>query len=266
MHRYESAFPEACSAEEFVVRERVCTRMCKYSKVIIVDSGVGKRQVEESYGKGLKAKTAILPFLPPPYIMENLDKSENDYVIHKFGLQEKFLFYPAAFWKHKNHHGLVEAIKLLGERGLNVNAVFVGPQKNNYGYVLELINKYKLKERITILGYVDNQDIVSLYKKSVALVMPSFFGPTNIPIIEAMFLGVPVLCANVYAMPEQVGDAGLVFDNTPEDMAMKIAAVWTDEKLRQLIREKALKRVQEFSLEKHAEKMKRILCLAANDE
>ena len=64
--------------------------------------------------------------------------------------------------------------------------------------------------------------------------MPSYFGPTNIPPLEAMALGCPVAVSNKYAMPEQVGDAGLLFDpDSPEEIAKCIKAMWLDDKLRQ---------------------------------
>ena len=52
--------------------------------------------------------------------------------------------------------------------------------------------------------------MISFYKYAVALVMPTFFGPTNIPPLEAFALGCPVITSNIYGIPEQVGDAALL--------------------------------------------------------
>lgn len=62
--------------------------------------------------------------------------------------------------------------------------------------------------------------------------MPTFFGPINIPQLEAFALGCPVITSNIYGIPEQVGDAALLVDpKNPEDIAEKIGKVWTDKKL-----------------------------------
>ncbi len=62
-----------------------------------------------------------------------------------------------------------------------------------------------------------------LYKLSTALVMPTLFESVSLPIWESFYLGVPVVSSNVCALPEQVGDAGLLFDpHDIEDMAEKI--------------------------------------------
>jgi glycosyltransferase involved in cell wall biosynthesis len=63
--------------------------------------------------------------------------------------------------------------------------------------------------------------------------MPTYFGPTNIPPLEAMELGCPVIVSNKYAMCEQVGDAGLLCDpDSPEDIANCIMQVWGNEEKR----------------------------------
>jgi glycosyltransferase involved in cell wall biosynthesis len=253
MHRYESNFPEACSKKEFKGREKGLGRVCRFSKVILVDSKLGRQHVIESYGNVLNAKVIVLPFLPPPYVLKHDTNKNYSYVKDKYGLYDKYIFYPAQFWKHKNHHGLVRAIKLLQQKGESVNVIFAGSEKNNYQQILRSIEESELHSQIKILGYISNDDIVGLYKNALALVMPTFFGPTNIPIVEAFFLGVPVVCSNVYAMPEQVGEAGLLFDpNNIDDMAEKIYAVWTDEGLRKNLVRKGYERIKGVTLENYA--------------
>ena len=55
-------------------------------------------------------------------------------------------------------------------------------------------------------------DLQAIYKLATALVMPSLFESVSIPIYEAFQAGIPVLASNILAIPEQVGDAGLLFD------------------------------------------------------
>lgn len=70
--------------------------------------------------------------------------------------------------------------------------------------------------------------------QSKGLVMPTFFGPTNIPPIEAVFSGCPVAVSGIYGMPEQMQDAALYFNpNSVEEIASAITILWTDEKKRE---------------------------------
>ncbi|MCZ7621586.1 hypothetical protein KsCSTR_16410 [Candidatus Kuenenia stuttgartiensis] len=260
MHRYEKQFPESCSIQEIERRERQYKKICKFSTIIIVDSKVGEKQVEESYGNILKAKVIPLPFIPPPYILEHNPTIDFTYVIEKYKLHSKYVFYPAQFWTHKNHHNLLKAIDLLKDKGIKVNAVFVGSKKNNYKNVIDLINILSLGEQIRIIDYVPNEDIVALYKNSIALVMPTFFGPTNIPIVEAMFLGVPVICSNVYAMQEQVGNAGLLFDpKSINGIADSIYRIWTDENLRKGLIQRGYKKVKNITIENYTKQWENII-------
>ncbi len=64
------------------------------------------------------------------------------------------------------------------------------------------------------------------------MIMPTFFGPTNIPPLEAFATGCPAAVSNIYAMPEQVGNAALLFDpNSDEEIAETLLSLWTDDEL-----------------------------------
>ena len=72
--------------------------------------------------------------------------------------------------------------------GEEVQAVFVGSAKSkwaNLEKILALANQLGVKRQILYLGYVEQEDMYSLYKLATALVMPTFPGPTNIPVLEA---------------------------------------------------------------------------------
>ena len=71
-----------------------------------------------------------------------------------------------------------------------------------------------------------------IYAEAVALVMPTFFGPTNIPILEAWAFGCPVLTSDIRGVREQVQDAGVLVDpRSMEAIANGIYQLWTDENL-----------------------------------
>ena len=198
MHRYEN-FPEVKEPSVFYFREKHYKNICKYATSILVDSELGKKHVLDCY-KVDEKKIFVYPYKPPFYVKDYIEID----VIKKYNLPEKFFFYPAQFWKHKNHKVIIEAVKILKDEGLDIYFVFVGAKKNGYDEVVNLIKKYQLENNFYILGYVSNDELVSLYKRAIALVFPSFFGPTNIPPLEALALGCPIVVSDVYAHREQL--------------------------------------------------------------
>lgn len=239
MHRYRRDIKEV--SEKYAEREKLYKHLCRHAMMILVDSEVGKQHVIESYGnlvKNLSDKIRILPFIPPDYIYEKrsvICKEAKDF--------SKYFFYPAQFWTHKNHVKLLKAVKLLGEKGLKVNFIFVGSEQNNKKTIVSLVEEYGLAKQIKILGYVSNEEMVYLYQNARALVMPTLFGPTNIPQLEAFELGCPVATSRIYAIPEQVGDAALLFDpESIEEIASAMERLWTDNELCRNLAEKGKKR------------------------
>lgn len=226
MHRYEPNFPEVKCV--YQMREIILKCQAKYADFILTDSQLGRRQFIDSYlgDNNKRVNVVSLPFIVP----EHIRQTKEEYV----QVPDKYVFYPAQFWKHKNHINLIKAIQILRDTIPDIHLVLVGSEKNNYELIEKYISDNALSNYITILGFVSDENITYLYKHAIGLIMPSYFGPTNIPPLEAMALGCPVAVSNKYAMPEQVGKAGLLFDpDSPQEIADCIKKLWLDNELRQ---------------------------------
>ena len=186
----------------------------------------------------------MLPFLPSFDVSDDAAEKVGREVRARYPLPERFMFYPAQFWPHKNHANLVRALSLIKKQtGLAINLVLCGShsgeiREKTYSEVMVLANEHNVSEQIHYLGYVKEGEMVGFYKEAVALVMPTFFGPTNIPVVEAWALGCPVLTSDLRGIREQVGDAGLLADpRSAEALASAMARLWTDKALcQELIR------------------------------
>ncbi len=229
MHRYETGYPEVSDKAEYDLRERIFGGMCKTARAVTVDSEIGRQQAHESYGIPLE-RVFKLPFIPPRYLFANDTKPGFE---TRYPLPAKFIFYPAQFWDHKNHPRLLRALALAKEHAPDMALVLVGGTKHaNYAKTREMVQALELADRVIFAGYVPNEDIPEMYRRARAMIYPSLFGPTNIPPLEAMALGCPCAVSNVYAMPEQVGDAALVFDPKDEQaMADALTRLWNDDAL-----------------------------------
>lgn len=228
MHRYERRFSESSSPLEYYNRERNLTNICRWAKGIVVDSGVGQEQVQESY-RVPRERVHVLPFTPPAYIYRAETPQGFD---ERYQLPEKYLFYPAQLWEHKNHGRLIEAVSLLKRTLPDLKLVLAGSRQNACDAVVAQVRALNLVDDVLFLGYVADGDMAELYRRARAMVMPTFYGPTNIPPLEAFVVGCPVAVSAIYAMPQQVGDAALLFDpeSVPE-IAACIARLWTDDQL-----------------------------------
>ncbi len=230
MHRYEPSFPEVADDGEYERREFHFRETCRWAKAILVDSEVGKLQLHESYGIP-GSQVFVLPYIAPRYVRET---SVTDKTLDKrYQLPAKFFFYPAQLYRHKNHHGLIEAIALMKETHRDVRLVLAGAtERNAYNDLRALVAARNLGEHVRFVGYVPDSDMAAFYKRARALVMPTFFGPTNIPPLEAFAAGCPAATSDIYAAREQLGDAALFFDpHSVEQIRDCLVRLWTDDAL-----------------------------------
>ena len=82
----------------------------------------------------------------------------------------------------------------------------------NKNIVLEKVKKFNLEEQVSFLDFVSNDDLFHLYKNTKALLMPTYFGPTNIPPIEAVEMNVPIIYSDDKYVKEQFQDATYKLD------------------------------------------------------
>jgi glycosyltransferase involved in cell wall biosynthesis len=90
--------------------------------------------------------------------------------------------------------------------------VLCGSDKGNLKYINTTIHKLGLTDFVLFLGFISNEEMYALYYNATALIMASWFGPTNMPPIEAMEIGCPVICSDIAGHSEILGDAALYFD------------------------------------------------------
>ena len=234
-HRDNPEFPEVRLSRELEYRDDNFKKILSRASAIIVDSDLGKMNAAHRYGIDLE-RIHILPFQPAEATRSKTDliTSQKLKINEKFKV-DKYVFYPAQFWAHKNHVYLLEGLFILEQRyGLKISAIFSGDDKGNKKYVENHAKKLKLEDRIHFVGFVKNEEIVELYKQSIALVMPSYFGPTNLPPLEAFQLGVPVLYSDQPGLRDQVGDAALLMDlKDPNSMALHLKQLIENEQLRE---------------------------------
>lgn len=256
MHRYEPSFPEVSKNGRWLVREHRFRSLVSWARIILVDSEVGRQHVVESYGTNPE-KIFVLPYVPPSYIVsanvpEDFEK--------RYSLPEKFIFYPAQFWAHKNHQKLICAASKIRSRIPDISLVFTGGISKEYEEVKRFVVEQGMDDRITFMGYVPDNDLVGFYHRARAMMMPTFFGPTNIPPLESFVCGCPTAVSNIYGMPEQVGDAALLFNPlSVNEIAAVMEKLWVDDALCRKLCSKGYAKTKEWNQDHFAKTFHNIM-------
>ena len=215
-HRDWPEFPEAYSNRAFEFRERQLTNSLTRALAVITNSPSGIRQIASVYNVDF-TRIIELPFLPPITVRRhaagrgliNVEEARQ-----KYDLPDRYIFYPASFAPLKNHLYILEGLlELERQHGIILNAVFCGGGEPSYRAIVERqVQALGLTARVHFLGFVPDEDIPGLYEGALALVMPMYSGPTNLPPLEAVTLGCPVIYSDFPGCREQMGDAALYCD------------------------------------------------------
>lgn len=246
-HRLQPWFPEVSAAGEWAVRETFYSSYLRRAATITTGTQAGSDDIQRFYGVPPE-RLAILPLPTPGFALEAQPGDGTD-VLRRYGLRAGYIIYPAQFWSHKNHRNLLLAMQRLKEQhGLSVQAVFVGSDKGNQAYVRRLAVELNLTEQVLFLGFVSQQDLVALYRNALALAFVTFFGPDNLPPLEAFALGCPVVASDVEGAREQLGEAALLVDpRSPEDIATALKRVKEDSGLREELVRRGRQRASQWT-------------------
>lgn len=122
----------------------------------------------------------------------------------------KFLFSIGIISAKKNFQSLIPLMEKIKDYEL----VIAGRKNTSYGEELEqLIKKYRLEDRVHLIGNISEDQKIWYYKNCEAFIFPSTQEGFGMPVIEAMTFGKPVFVSNSTSLPEIAGPHGYYFDN-----------------------------------------------------
>jgi glycosyltransferase involved in cell wall biosynthesis len=130
-------------------------------------------------------------------------------------LPQKFVLYPAATWRHKNHINLLKALKIIKEKnGSCINLVCTGHQTEYFKELQKTCLEMDLAGQVFFLGKVSEEDLYCIYKKCSAIVIPTLYEAGSFPLMEGMLMGIPCICSDVTSLPETLDQPSYLFDPT----------------------------------------------------
>ena len=182
------------------------------------------------------------------------DTASPDAVLAEFGLTDPFFLFVGTLEPRKNLQRLIEAYSRLPEPLRNTALLAIVGGRGWGGVdVASVVERFGVRDRVRLLGYVSDDQLAALYPKALFLAMPSLYEGFGLPLLEAMVRGTPTLTSQRASMPEVVGDAGLLVDpDSVDSIAGGLARLIGDARLRAELGGKALQRAQHFSWERAA--------------
>jgi glycosyltransferase involved in cell wall biosynthesis len=253
-HRLQPFFPEVSSKGLWDQRELISSYFLRRAAFCITGTEAGKNEVERFYQLDSE-RIRVIPFPTPQFALQDCASSIN--LRERFGIPGRFVLYPAQFWPHKNHINLVLALKKLHERGEgDLSLVLPGSDKGNLEFVKGVCREVGLSDRVFFPGFVSLEELIALYREASALAFMTYFGPDNIPPLEAFGLKCPVVASNVDGAAEQFGDAALLANpSDPEDISNALFAVLNDVSLRERLVAAGVARARRWTAAQYVNEM-----------
>jgi glycosyltransferase involved in cell wall biosynthesis len=249
-HRVQPYYPEVSLEGEWNDRERFYSEVLRRAAFIVTGTTAGQQEVNQLFNISLD-KIKIIPFATPKFALEasQCSNTDRENILRKYDITQEYLFYPAQFWPHKNHVGLLLALKSLKDKhNLSLSLVFAGSDKGNMNFVKQKASELCLSEQVKFTGFIPCEDLILLYQNAFALTFVTFAGPDNLPPLEAFALGCPVIASRVSGAEEQLGEAAiLVNPKEPEEIARAVFALKENPDLRHTLIQKGLTRAKQWT-------------------
>lgn len=243
--------PQYFSPKVRAMRDRHYRAFAQQAAMVAVASTWTKHDVPGHLGVA-DEKIVVVPWAPPLAAFPEPTRDEAIAIARRLRLPARYLMYPARTWPHKNHAALLEAAALLRRRdGIEVSLVFTGHRTPEANELDARARRLGVDDLVTWVGFLDGRELRATYALTDGVVIPSFFEAVSAPLWEAWMAGKPAACSNVTSLPEQAGNAAIVFDPTSVDaVADALAKLWTSEDLRATLVRRGRQRVNSFTWER----------------
>lgn len=193
-------------------------------------------------------KVAVVHHGIEPHFRPCRDRAAVEALRVRAGLPERFILFFGTIEPRKNLVALVEAFAILRRSGLPHGLVIAGARGWQWEPVYAAVERLGLEDTVAFPGYVPYDEQPLWYNAADLFAYPSLYEGFGFPPLEAMACGTPVVASSTSALPEVVGDAGLLVD--PRDvpaLAAAMRAVLEDAEKREEMRVRGLARAATFT-------------------
>ncbi len=174
--------------------------------------------------------------------------------------KEKYILHVGTLEPRKNLPFLLDIFREIKIRRSDVKLVVSGKKGWKNKPFFDRLKKHPNKDDIFVTGYLEKEQIATLYQYAECMLFTSHYEGFGIPLIEAMESGCPIITSDNSAQKEVCKDAAVyISDFKASDWADAFLAVAENEELHQQLIKRGKDRVKTFSWEKSAEKFDRLI-------
>lgn len=232
--------------------------LAKVAEFGFADSEFNRQELEAA---GL-AKTAVVPIL---YDWEAFDVSPDPVVTRQLADERTAILVVGQILPQKAIHDVIAAFAKYRERDRTAHLYLVGSTAMSASYLDRLryqVDVGGLGDDVTFTGSVNLEQLVAYYRGATALLTLSDHEGFCVPLIEAMRSDLPIVANAAGAIPETLGDAGILLqDKSPERVAEALERVVRDQDARGDLVARGHRRLEDFSRERVRERLKSALAL-----
>ena len=246
--------PEFFSRKE-ELQFKITFRMtaCRAARVLTI-SQHSKLDLVEIYGLP-EEKVVVTPLAAGPEFVPPVSADAYEELMVHYGIDEGYILAVGNLQPRKNMVRLISAYTRLRDVRPDIEhkLVIVGQESWRHDPILDFMNKSRWAADIIHTGYVPGPDLPGLYGRADLFVYPSIYEGFGLPPLEAMACGTPVIVSNRSALPEVVGEAGLLIDPFDvEDLAASMGAMLLNPELARHYARAGKDRAAQFSWDRCA--------------
>ena len=181
---------------------------CRVSDTIIATSKATKADISSFFGTDPQ-KIEVVYQTCNPVFRNLLNADQKELVRKKYDLPEKYILYLGTIEKRKNALTLVKAYL---DQNINTPLLIAGKPTAYLNEIKDFLEQNPAGNRIIFRHDIESADLPALYQSAALFVYPSVFEGFGIPILEAIYSGVPVITSTGSCFAETGGDAAIYCD------------------------------------------------------
>lgn len=236
---YNAELEQLCQKGNDLLKQYAeCVDLCvvhsEYSRSILEDNG---------YKNIIK--------LPLVVDMHRLEKIKEDEKLAALLKKIKYMLFVGRIVPQKSIINIIKVFYHLRQLQPDFKLFLIGDYKISKEYMIEIekvIKQLNLFDDIVLTGKLDDPALITFYKHASSFIILSEWETFCVPLIEAMYYQIPIIGYNKTAVPEIIGDAGILFDKIDHhEIAKRINELLNDTKKYELLQLKCNERVQYFT-------------------
>lgn len=152
--------------------------------------------------------------------------------LSRHALPERFLFFPAQLWLHKNHLTVLKALKLIEiQQRAKIPLILTGERFSAAPEIFKFTADQSM-DYVRYLGKVPFPEMVALYQGATFVITATLHESTSLPVLEAAAAGTPVICSRIPPIQElgQVLQLNFFDPLDVDALARLIWELWRDER------------------------------------